>query len=265
MIFDFDSTHGFLNAVLEQKSARNKKFSLRAMAKNIGVSPSALSSILNAAKAPSPGTVLKISHWLKLGKKEHEYLDILAQLETAKTESVRRLLTKKMGELKPSLSTDAIARVRDLLVATTVAAAYIYCIPGTSRTRTLIRLKDPKTKRLLKSFYESVLMPDLFVSDTFFFIENPDGTFDAFQNQNLNGQGNFPEFVEKNRNLRVTFDKSGFPTIHNLTMHWLAARKYTLANLVFSKTTVKICEGKVFEAGKAPVTLPAEVEYRAIR
>lgn len=103
MIYEHDNSVGFLKATLEEKSKSNARYSLRAFAKKIGLSPGGLSQIMNGKKNLSVERAHAVGLALGLDAQETEYLLSLVQLETAKAPGLKLQYLEKVKSLNPKL------------------------------------------------------------------------------------------------------------------------------------------------------------------
>jgi uncharacterized protein (TIGR02147 family) len=99
-IFEADSFNEFLNAQFEERRHRNPRYSLRSFARNLGLSHSRLSEILNG-QTISISSAQAICEVLRLRPTETAYLIDLVRASSGRTEKVRaearaRLELKKM-------------------------------------------------------------------------------------------------------------------------------------------------------------------------
>ena len=84
-IYDYDDYRAFLRACLEEKARKNPAFSLRAFARDTGLSPSHLSRALSGQKKLSGSSAHLISANLELNSKESSYFQTLIELEKSKS------------------------------------------------------------------------------------------------------------------------------------------------------------------------------------
>jgi uncharacterized protein (TIGR02147 family) len=104
--------------VFADRKQKNPAYSMRAFAKMIGLTQSAVSQILAGKKNLSPDTALKIAEHLQLSETEAEYFGLLVQLQTAKTPALKEALLKKLNSLNPQkpaqeLSVDFFRMISD--------------------------------------------------------------------------------------------------------------------------------------------------------
>ncbi|MNJ91266.1 Helix-turn-helix domain protein [compost metagenome] len=88
-----------LKAELIERVANNSSYSMRAMARQINLSPSLLSDVLNGKRKLSPERAFEVAKLLKFGKKKIEYFTTLVSYESAKTEDLRISLAEKLSAL----------------------------------------------------------------------------------------------------------------------------------------------------------------------
>lgn len=104
MIYEYDDSIHFLKHTLHTKEEANSSYSLRAFAKKLGLSPGALSSILNRKKKLSVERAHEVAIALGLDVKETEYFMALVQLEGAKSETLRVQYLEKIKALNPKIN-----------------------------------------------------------------------------------------------------------------------------------------------------------------
>lgn len=75
--------------------AKNPGYSLRAMARQLGISPALLSQIFHGRRHPSQGTALDMAHRLGLRPREQEYFELLIQKEKAQDPELRESIARK--------------------------------------------------------------------------------------------------------------------------------------------------------------------------
>lgn len=100
MVYQYSDWASFLRARLNERKTANPKYSLRAFAKAIGVSPGFLSNIMQSKRQLSPDIAHQIAKRMKCTVREIEYLGVLAQSEIANTPELRTQLQGKLKELR---------------------------------------------------------------------------------------------------------------------------------------------------------------------
>lgn len=101
MIFEYDSYRVFLKATLAERIAKNPKYSLRAFANGLGLSPSMLSMVNSGQRNLRIDHASRIARALGLGAREADYFSTLVQLETANGMESRQVLREKLRRLNP--------------------------------------------------------------------------------------------------------------------------------------------------------------------
>jgi uncharacterized protein (TIGR02147 family) len=96
MIEHHISYRKFLKAVLEKKTSQNPRYSLRAMAAQLDLSPALLSTVMSGKKNISPERAHKVTKALKLNKKETDLFHLLLQIETTADEDLKLILLEKL-------------------------------------------------------------------------------------------------------------------------------------------------------------------------
>lgn len=118
MIFEHQSYRSFLKDVLAERIIKNSGYSLRALARDLGIHASQLSAIYKGTKGLSLQSALSIAQRLKLGPQETEYFCLLVQAENSKSPEVKDTFLQKMRELQPKthvvdLSVDVFKALSD--------------------------------------------------------------------------------------------------------------------------------------------------------
>lgn len=110
----------YLRTVLRERMAKNPNYSLRAFARQVDISPSHLSRVLNGEKTLSAQAALKISAALRLS--EEETHDLLLLVQASQTPELqpekigRRLMRKAQAALKRSLDLEVFRIISDWFV-----------------------------------------------------------------------------------------------------------------------------------------------------
>lgn len=87
----------FLKDILEDRARKNKQYSLRAFARDIGLAPQNLSALFYKKKGISTGVAAKIATRLNLSESEAGYFCDLADLVHARSESSRRVAALRLN------------------------------------------------------------------------------------------------------------------------------------------------------------------------
>lgn len=85
---------------LSDRCKRNKGYSLRAYARDLGISPQRLSHILNGRHGLSPKSAALIANSLGLNESETAYFCALVEKKHARSKSVKDEANKKLNEMK---------------------------------------------------------------------------------------------------------------------------------------------------------------------
>ena len=118
MVFEHANYRSYLKSVLLEKNSKNPKFSQRAFAKFLIISPGQFNLVLQAKKHISEETALRISSCLKLDEKEADYFCHLVRLESAKSAETKQFIARKLEEIHPkqafhTLSLDTFRVISD--------------------------------------------------------------------------------------------------------------------------------------------------------
>lgn len=117
-VFEHSSYRTYLRSVLAERITRNPSYSLRAMAKALGLQASHLSSIHSGQKRLSAETAMKVAVNLGLGKTETEYFTLLVQYENAREPELKHEYQQRLSALNSNgpvrdLSIDAFKMIAD--------------------------------------------------------------------------------------------------------------------------------------------------------
>jgi uncharacterized protein (TIGR02147 family) len=101
MVFEHSSYRDFLKGVLTDRTRQNPRYSLRGLARQLGVQPSLLSEVMGGRRRLSEDTAIKIADRLGLEENEREYFQLLVRLDRAKTVELREATLKRIEKLHP--------------------------------------------------------------------------------------------------------------------------------------------------------------------
>lgn len=101
MIFEHTNYREFLRSELVTRIQKNPQFSLRSLARRIGISPGLLSSVLNGRKNLSRETAHLTAEALGLREKESEYFQLLVDLAKIDQSEIRSNIQKRLESLAP--------------------------------------------------------------------------------------------------------------------------------------------------------------------
>jgi uncharacterized protein (TIGR02147 family) len=90
-----------LKMKLADKIAANPSYSLRAMARDVKLSPSLLSDVMKGNKNLSAETAVQVAGALKFTHEETEYFTILVQIEGTKSADLKARLFERLRSLRP--------------------------------------------------------------------------------------------------------------------------------------------------------------------
>ncbi|MBI3017868.1 MAG: TIGR02147 family protein, partial [Deltaproteobacteria bacterium] len=101
MIFEHSDYRNYLKAELIKRSQSNPKYSLRAYAQQLKMSPGQLSRVLQNKKRMSHEKALEVSSLLKLKGSRREYFCHLVHLDATKNLLAREYIEAKLKDLHP--------------------------------------------------------------------------------------------------------------------------------------------------------------------
>jgi uncharacterized protein (TIGR02147 family) len=106
VIYEYHEPVTYLKAVFLQKTKENPRFSLRAFAVRLGLSPGALHKILNDKKKLSVERAHDIGKRLGLKDAELEYFTLLVQKSKSKNLEIKSILEDRISEVNPRSTAD---------------------------------------------------------------------------------------------------------------------------------------------------------------
>jgi uncharacterized protein (TIGR02147 family) len=101
MLFESQDYRGYIKALLADRMARNPRYSMRAMAKQLGLSSTNLCEVLKGKRRFSAESAAKIGQRLELEESEQEYFNLLVQLDGSRNPALRESLLKRLSTLNP--------------------------------------------------------------------------------------------------------------------------------------------------------------------
>lgn len=110
MIYEHNDYRTFLKAVLVEKIEKNPSYSLRALAKQLQVSPATLSGVIRGKRNLSEETAYTIASKLGLEGPQHEYFCVLIQLGQTVDPQRKETYLNRLKILNPQL------KIKDLSV-----------------------------------------------------------------------------------------------------------------------------------------------------
>ena len=103
MILNYSSYNSYLKGALTTRQKVNPSYSLRAMAKQVGLSASSLSDVMAGKKNLSENKAVEVANRLKLSPRESRYFCTLVQYQSAKSEELRAMLASQLRSMNPHL------------------------------------------------------------------------------------------------------------------------------------------------------------------
>jgi uncharacterized protein (TIGR02147 family) len=118
MVLEHTNYRSFLRAELAERIGRNPAYSLRAFARQIGISAPSLSLLLNEKQNFSPTAALRAATRIGLSGIESEYFCQLVNFETTKSPELKAAVLAKLSVLNPKrqlteLSVDRFKSISD--------------------------------------------------------------------------------------------------------------------------------------------------------
>lgn len=101
MIFEHEDYRRYLKDVLVKRQKRRPAYSLRALARDLGVQPSLLSEVLSGKREFSETTLHSVSERLELDADESDYFRLLVHFKKAKTDAQREKIRARIERSHP--------------------------------------------------------------------------------------------------------------------------------------------------------------------
>lgn len=132
MIAAHSTYRDYLKAVIAERSARREKYSVRAFARSLGLTPSFLADVLKGRKNLSAEGALRVASALKLEDADREYFRMLVQLETSQDPEVRGLLRNQVRDMQSGAQVTAldVDRFRAIADWYHFSILYLTWLPG---------------------------------------------------------------------------------------------------------------------------------------
>jgi uncharacterized protein (TIGR02147 family) len=108
LLLNSKSISEFFQKLLGEKQARRPRYSMRSLARELGLSPAMTSQVLSGKRSFSPELLDKIAIKLNLNPEEKPILEILSELERARGR-VREMLEHKLTELRHEIGQRELA------------------------------------------------------------------------------------------------------------------------------------------------------------
>ncbi len=99
MIYEHNSYRSYLKNILADRQSKNPAYSLRALARDLGVKPAHLSFVIRAKKGISLQNALKIAKSIGLNSQEIEYFCGLVHYEDAKSPELKNNYLQRLQSL----------------------------------------------------------------------------------------------------------------------------------------------------------------------
>lgn len=104
-IFTYSSYRDYLTDVIEEKRARNARYSYRRAAQRIGISSGTLSRILNGSRHLGGSLLPKMISYLGLKRREAEYFSLLVNFELLTDENRKRQCYRELLRMRTERNT----------------------------------------------------------------------------------------------------------------------------------------------------------------
>lgn len=113
-ILEHENYRTYLKTVMAEKTKRNPRFSLRAMAKIVGVTPSYLSTVLKGSKNLSYEMATQFARKLSLEGDEADYFCLLVQKESVRDPELKAALADRVRRTNPAYSDLSVEHFRTI-------------------------------------------------------------------------------------------------------------------------------------------------------
>ena len=224
---------------MSRRKARNPSYSQRAFARDIGLSAASLNKVLRG--------------------------------ETLHSNSIKKLLTNFDGVdagiknqiLKNSNSRDYVQTgIDEVFSGLELAWEQKYVIPKTLTVRTLKRFKEKNKDTFSPHFEDNFFSNERQVSCRGYYVQHNGNSYYSFLLENFSKKPPTDWPHKQNKNMFVTFDDHGFPTIKNMVLTVVGENKLLEGEMIYSKEKA-IITGKQYDLKFPEVKDQAHVVYHA--
>jgi hypothetical protein len=161
---------------------------------------------------------------------------------------------------------DANKKVTEFLNSTSMARTRTYCVEDKDDCRILVQRVDKLTGKLSKSFYDIFQSRDRKVTSICFSIyDEATKSYAVYSDLTADADIVINQILSLNKNVKITFDRSNYPTIHNLVLSKLGTTNGVLGTLSFSSKGSSV-DGHLIELATPEVLGNAvHIDYKLIR
>lgn len=247
-----------LKNILKDRQEKNIKYSLRAFAKELEISPASLSQILSQKKGLSEKFSTKIAQKLNLSLEEKELFIISSSAAHSRSSLVKSrdsiklaALSKRIHHQKNTSTAGALTakeneflfetnEVQELISKSAVHSVYRYKSPDEFIYRSLHILKDKATGAITNNFFEITYDESRKLAAMIYFIKKENGRFRSYYNNTLDGTDKVTGYSPENLNLTVNFDKKGLPTVPFVSFSIFNTTKYIVGKMIYTEDSFSV-------------------------
>lgn len=222
------SPQDFVCQLYEARKARNSKYSKRAFARDIEFSPSLLSQYMSGEQDLTVSACHRLSVSLKLSLAcRDRLLELFYRDHLGLVTEPDRVNDLRSEKIRLNL----LEHLKDL----SINSNYDFYSVDMSERRTIILFKG-QSLQSPEVFVDSISYVLSLKMGACYFFKNEDGSYRVYAMSVAHAVGINPYIQNiQNENLKVTFDPSGLPTIHNAVMTVLGEPVHRYATISYGK------------------------------
>lgn len=251
-IYHFNSFKEFLGGLLLKRKAKNPRYSIRCLSRDLGLASSTLADILTGKARVSTENALKIAKSLELNGLELKHCLAIAAHDSVKCSSPLKDWMTAQVKGTSLIHGESTSEILHHFNADLLQREIRYALPGEIVFR-ILKTYEYGQRTADKS---SIIFSDTYVSSdqniicTGYFLKNEDGTYRSYLDRGIPAAGVLESVDKRNQKLNVRFDKNKLPTVHNFILAFLHTDIKVQADLKFSEGCVQIHGNKIYSDGQ---------------
>ncbi|MGE0764663.1 MAG: hypothetical protein AB7N80_15415 [Bdellovibrionales bacterium] len=167
-------------------------------------------------------------------------------------------------EFTPEEYDQDTATVKELIDSTEVFERYNYCVEDTLTCRTLVILKSKSNGQPIRSWYDVFLSSERAVGSVGYFLSKEGRKFRAVLDRSMDGEINIDLKFTDNQDLRISFDRHGFPTVHDVSLKRLGTPRYIFGDMSYNSREAMIV-GHELDSNDPNYKKPVRIIYKRMR
>lgn len=159
----------------------------------------------------------------------------------------------------------ATEQVNSFLSSTEIARIRTYCVKGKDDCRTLVQRKDKVTGKVSKSFYDIFQSRDRKVGSTCYIIfDEKTNSYNVYSDLTFDSEVAINQVLPLNKNIRVKFNRSGYPTVTNLVLSKLGTPNGVIGTMAFDSKGSFVEGNQILLAEPSKLGDKVRIDYERI-